>query len=489
MQETEAAPDQESGNWWTRKCGGRDVLVLAFPLVISTMSFVVMQFCDRLFLTWHSGLDLAASLPAGALSWTAASLPLGIATYANTFVAQYEGASLRSHIGRIVWQAMWLGFACIPLYIVLGCFAEDFFTWIGHSPELVSREADYFFTLSLGSGIVIVNAALGAFFIGRGKTTVIMAVDIFSALVNVLLDYFFIFGLAANSSVLIPEGGIYGAGLATASAQWIKMLILAWLYFRPVFRAEFGTVSGWAPKRRPFLQLLRFGVPNGFQFTIEGMAITLFVLIIARISEDASAATALAFSINMIVFVPIFGLGIAVSTLVGQQIGEGSPELGARATWTAFWIGTIYTLIFAVAYIAIPDWFLAAHGAGAADAEGNHFELVEAQAISMLAFVAVYCFFDTVQIIFVSAIKGAGDTLFVVAFTVISAALFIFAGRLAPQFFQEVDGQVRWWWWCLTGWIILLCVAYTLRFLSGRWRTMTVIEPDLLTEGSSAQPA
>ena len=76
------------------------MVILALPLVISTMSFTVMTFIDRMFLTWYSINDVAAAMPAGMLQFTLISFPLGVATYVNTFVAQYEVPAAHGRLGR-----------------------------------------------------------------------------------------------------------------------------------------------------------------------------------------------------------------------------------------------------------------------------------------------------------------------------------------------------------------------------------------------------
>ena len=91
------------------------MVALALPLVISTMSFTVMTFIDRMFLTWYSIDAVAAAMPAAMLQFTLISFPLGVATYVNTFVAQYEGAGRPRRIGPIVWQGVWIGLVAIPL--------------------------------------------------------------------------------------------------------------------------------------------------------------------------------------------------------------------------------------------------------------------------------------------------------------------------------------------------------------------------------------
>lgn len=463
-------------NWWNRVCGARDVLAISLPLVVSMLSFTVMQFCDRLFLTWHSSLDLAAVVPAGALAWTTVSLPMGLAMFATTFVAQYQGAGLSYQIGRITWQAVWIGIACVPLFIALGFCGRWLFEASGHAEHLVSRESDYFLAVSFSSGAVVINSALSAFFIGLGRTGKVMVINLLAAACNVVLDYWMIFGVEVGGNVWWPAGGIAGAGWATTLAIWSKTGMLTLLFLRPANRSRYYTATTWRWDPVKMKRLFQFGLPNGFQFFIEGFAITVFILIVARLSDTASAATALAFSINMIVFVPIIGLGQGVTTLVGQQLGRGQPDLASRATWTAFVLGMVYTSFFAVTYLAVPNWYLAAHQNGA-----ENFAEIHDLAVKMLVFVAVFCLFDTIQITFVSAIKGAGDTLFVVLVTIATSVLFLIAGAFGSQFWERSDPQrVTWWWYCLTGWIVLLSVAYFGRFYQGRWRTMSVIEPDLV---------
>ena len=466
-------------SWWNRPCGGRELLAIALPMIVSTLSFVVMQFCDRLFLTWYSNEDLAAVVPAGALSWTVTSFPLGIAMYASTFVAQYDGAQARKKIGEIVWQAIWIGLFFAPLFLVAGYYSKDFFSRIGHSDALVWREAAYFNALCYGSTAVVLNGAVSAFYIGRGKTKTIMVVSIIASTVNILLDYLMIFGVHVGDATWLSPGGIAGAGWATTMSVWLKFSILMTLFLAAKYRSEFNSLH-FSLTPTSLGRLLKYGVPNGFQFVIEGGAITIFILIIARISDVASAATALAFSINMIVFVPILGLGIAVTTLVGQHIGEQKPDLAARATWSALWLGLPYTLVFGLAYFFVPTWFLVAHDVGTAE-----FAQIQELAVVLLMFVAVYCLFDTVQLIFVSAIKGAGDTYFVVFFTVFSSVLFLLGGSLGALQFDHQNWQINWWWASLTIWIFALGLVYYLRFQQGKWRSMNVIEPELVKTTNS----
>jgi MATE family multidrug resistance protein len=220
--------------------------------------------------------------------------------------------------------------------------------------------------------------------------------------------------------------------------------------------------------------MLRFGGPSGLQLVVEGGAFTIFLLLIGKLGENQAAASSIAINVNMVAFVPMVGVGLAVSTLVGQQIGRGKPALAARATWTACILGLIYTAVFVALYVLAPDLLMLGHRMGATD-----FESVRDLAVILLRFVAAYCLFDALQLIFSHAIKGAGDTRFVFYTTLITSTAFVGIGLAGSR----VGGWgILWWWSLITGWILLLCVIYFSRFLQGRWRQMRVIEPEVAVE-------
>ncbi|MGE3780403.1 MAG: hypothetical protein AB7F89_24660, partial [Pirellulaceae bacterium] len=58
-----------AASWWDRAAGGREVLNLALPLILSTASWAIMHFVDRMFLFWRSPVDTAAALSAGTILW------------------------------------------------------------------------------------------------------------------------------------------------------------------------------------------------------------------------------------------------------------------------------------------------------------------------------------------------------------------------------------------------------------------------------------
>jgi MATE family multidrug resistance protein len=137
-------------------------------------------------------------------------------------------------------------------------------------------------------------------------------------------------------------------------------------------------------------------------------------------------------------------------------------------------LGWLYTGGFAIAYVGMPDLLMAAH---AEHADPGKFAQLREPVIVLLRFAAAYAFFDATQIIFVGALRGAGDTRFILAATVGVGTIAVVFGRYAQAAW---NWQLIGWWWVITLWIAALAVLYTWRFLQGKWRSMRVIEPNLL---------
>jgi len=461
-------------NWWSRPCGGREVLALALPMILSYGMWSIQHLIDRLYLLSYSQDALAASLSPGMMQWALVCLPMGIAGYVNTFVAQYYGAGHSERIGRITWQGIWISLATVPLVFIAGPLGREVFALSGHTSGNAALETDYFAALAIGAPAIVLNAALSAFFTGRGRMMLVMFSSLFSSLVNIVLDYVMIFGQWG-----CPELGIYGAGLATSLANWSGAMVLLVAIVRP---SEARISHFWQGMRLdlPLLRrLLYFGGPSGLPMLIEAAAFSAFTLFVSRFDNIGAAATNLAFNINAVAFVPMIGIGVAVSTLVGQNLAAGKPQLAERATWTALTLGLLYQSVFAVFYLAAPEWFLAVHSQLASATEQARFEQVRSLTVFLLRFVAAYCVFDAMQIIFIGALKGAGDTIFIMLTAAIVSVTSLCVGYLGQTF---LGWQVIGWWGVLTAWIFSLGVAYLARFIQGRWKSMRVIEPKVVLE-------
>ena len=451
---------------WRAPGGYREFLAIALPLILSTASWSVQNFVDRVFLTWYSTESLAAAMPAGMSSFLILSLFLGVAAYVNTFVAQYVGARQPGRVGPAVWQGIYLAVLGGGIALAPAALATPLFDLIGHSEPVRLQEATYFRILCYGIGPNILATAAACFFSGRGRTWVVLAVSLVAIAVNIVADYLLIFGALG-----FPELGIRGAGWATDLAQGVAAAAFLTLFLLPRYRKEFNSLSGWRPDARLFRRLLRYGGPNGLNFMLDITAFTLFMLIVGRLGTIQLAATNLAFNINHLAFMPIVGCGMAISIMVGQRLGRDTPEEAEYSTWSGFHIAITYMALMSLGYLLVPDWFLTPFGLRS---QGVEFQQARAIAIHLLRIVALYCMFDAFYMIFTAALKGAGDTRYIMGMSVVLGwCIMVIPAVVALRYF---DPSIYLLWAFVCAYIITAGLVFYARFRTGRWKTMRVIE-------------
>ena len=454
-----------NGSWWNRESGGAEVVRVSLPLVVSSLSWTVMTFMDRMLLKWESGAAMAASFSASSLWFALLCLPLGVCMYCAAFVSQYFGNNQPSRIGPAVWQGVWVAMIAGPLLMLVIPLAPAIFAQAGHSAEVVKLETIYFQILCLGIPPMLIAQALASFYAGRGRTRVVMRVDTSVAVINLVLDYVWIFGHAG-----FPAMGIAGAAWATVTALWLKAATYLVLIAQRDHREHYDTLK-FRIDADLFGRLLYFGAPSGFQFFVDVTGFTIFVLLVGRLGSAEAEATTMAFSISTLAFMPIWGFAQAITILVGQRLGEDRDDLASRATWTTLWIALGYMSLISLLYVLTPELFL--FGFFTRTELTTYEQNVRALAISLLRFVAAYNLLDATLMIFVSAIKGAGDTRFVLAVSAVMASALAGLSWLGVEVWNfGIHGC----WMIITGWVWILGVTFLWRFLQGKWRTMRVIE-------------
>ncbi len=452
--------------------GYKEIITIALPLILSTGAWTVQHFVDRMFLAWYSPQSIAAAMPAGMFCFTIMSLFLGTAGYVSTFVAQYSGATRNDRIGPSIWQGFYvavIGGFVLGLFIPL---AEPLFRLAGHAPGVQELEVIYFQILSLGAFPVIACAALGGFFSGRGKPWPVMWISSIGTIVNLVLDYGMIFGKWG-----FPEMGIKGAGIATVISSYISLAIYMGLVLRDPYERLYSTISGWRFERDLFLRLVRYGLPSGVEFFLDIGAFSMFILIVGRLGTMELASTNIAFNINNLAFMPMIGFGMAVSVLVGKYLGMDKPDIAEKRTYSGFRVTFLYMLTLAIAYVLVPDIFIAPFALGA---NTKGFKAIHDMTVVLLRFVALYSLFDTMNIIFASAIKGAGDTRFVmIIILVLSLMLLVLPVYLSVVVLHKGIYVA---WSFATLYVMALGISFLMRFRGGKWKAMRVIReaPELL---------
>lgn len=448
--------------------GSRELLKLALPLIVSQSFMTVQVFVDTVLLAWHDPAEMAASFPAIMWYWLAFGVLQVTAGYTSTFVAQYTGAQRPHRVGPAVWQGIHFAILAGLLFLVMVPAAPYLIAFGGHDARVQPMEVTYLQCLSFAALPMLVMGAVNGFFSGRGQTWTVLGIEAFGTAVNVALALVLIFGRLG-----FPEMGIEGAGWATVAGSWASALLAVALFLRKKYRVDFDTLRGWWPERELFVRLMRYGGPAGMQVFLDVLVFHLFVTYVGRLGEAQLGATTLAVRLNMVAFLPMMGLGQAICILVGQRLGADRPDLAEKSTYTgAKWVFG-YMCVIAAAYLLIPGVLV---GLFESEKDVAKFDAVKAIVPNLLICVALYSLVDAINVSFSFALRGAGDTRFVTAVTFLLA----WPVMVIPTYVVVKNGGSLYWAWAFaTAHIFVMAICFWLRFRTGKWKSMRVIEPSV----------
>ena len=294
-----------------------------------------------------------------------------------------------------------------------------------------------------------------------------MVINICGMLVNIPLDYVLI-----NGWGIFPELGILGAAIATVFSWFLTSIMFGFLIFTRENDRLYGVLKQRALDSRLLRRLLQFGLPGALQFTADIFTFMFFIFIVGRIGTVELAVTNIAMSIDTLSFLPLLGISLGTSTLVGQALGRKNPGEAVAATTATMHLTILYTLAFVLLFVLAPKPLLDLFWP--AELSPQQHASVNAMGTVLLRFVAGFLFFDAVYMIFTGALKGAGDTRFILlSIACVSILTMLLPAYIGVEYFGLGLYYV---WSCAVLFIFVLAVVTALRYRRGKWKEMRVIE-------------
>ena len=443
----------------------REIIAVSFPIIAAMAGRTIMMFCDRLFLAQHSQLELQAALPAGILSFTMMCVFYGTVSYAGTFVAQYFGADDHEGCSRALAQGIFLAILSAPVMAAMAVPGTYILGLAGHAPEVFELEKVYFRIMMFSAAGPIFTAAASSFWNGRGKTVHTMLAVLAGAGMNILLDYLMIFGRLG-----FPEMGIEGAAVATAISSFIPGTILTVAAYTGRTAREYRTRENFRFSGKLTARILRFGFPAGLQIFMDVASFTIFIFIAGRLGTVDFTANNLVFSVNNLAFNPLLGFGFATTVIVGRCIGMRRTDMAVRATRRTLLLSLCYFLPLAATFVAFPNFYTRLFFS---PDSACSLEELASTAGKLLAIVAAWGVFDAVNLMYGGALRGAGDTKFVVLVSGILAWGFWIPGVL--YLYVVLDAGIVGLWLFTSLYVAIFGLVFFLRFRTGRWRDIDLL--------------
>jgi len=432
------------------------LLHLAWPIVVSRSTQVVVGLCDALMVADLGEAALAATTTGALDTYAVVMLPFGIVFIVQSFASQLYGKGEAVAARRYGYYGVLVAIATQLVCVAALPAIRPLIAHGDYAPDVRSLLGDYLVWRLPAAGAIVGLEALGNYYAGLGNTRLPMRVSVLAMVLNVAGNWILIGGHLGA-----PALGVRGAALASALSTAIAFAVLL-----IKFVLDGRSVRSVLPRlsMREFASMLRFGVPSGLNWFVELLAFIFFVnVVVGGLGTTALAALMVVFQVNAVSFMPAFGLSSAGAILVGQAIGAGRKDLVPRAVRLTFATVATWQVSVGVVYLIAPELLFSAF-VPSREEPGSLLRVGAA----LLALSAAWQLFDAAAATLGEALRAAGDTMFTM-WARIAIAWLVFA---PGSYFT-----VRHLGWSERGaalWMILylamLAIVLFARFHSGAWR-------------------
>lgn len=374
-------------------------LQLALPVVVGQVAVFSMSFVDTVMAGRLPDRQLAlAGLGIGGAFWSALMIfTIGLLMAVQPSVAQLDGAGRHPEAAAVTRQAYWIAaLAALPFWAAC-YFSAPILQFAGVDGQIIPVAAGYLRAVSWGAPAICFVFLLRFFSEGSGHTRPTMFYGTLGALLNIPLNYIFMFGKFG-----VPAMGTVGCGYATAIVIWLQLLMLVIYIQTHRHYKPFELFSHIArPAPEVLRDLLKLGLPIAVAITLESGLFVAAALLIGRLGPLPAAAHLIAINFSALVFMVPLAMGSAVTVRVGNAVGRGDLA-GAR------YAGIIGLLIVAVGQccnmilmLVFPEYIVGLYTDDVA---------VATLAVSLLFFAGIFQLPDGLQICATGALRGLKDT-------------------------------------------------------------------------------
>ena len=246
------------------------------------------------------------------------SAGVGVGVGITALIARYLGAHDEKGITRVVHNGIFLGILNSILFALFGIFlAKFYFEFQKASGIIETYGIQYLSICSIFAFSIIMEITFERMLIASGKTIYTMITQSTGAIINIIFDPIFIFGLFG-----FPKMGIVGAAVATIFGQTVAMFMA--LYFNVVKNHEVRiSIKKFAVDFKTIINIYEIGFPSIVMQSAASFMIFQLNNLLASFSTTATAVLGVYFKLQSFVILPVFGLNNSVISIVSYNYGAG----------------------------------------------------------------------------------------------------------------------------------------------------------------------
>lgn len=380
-------------------------LRLAYPIILSMIGHSLVGVIDNIMVGQLGPTELAAVSLGNSFVFIAMSIGIGFSTAITPLVAENHGIDRISQNKNVLYSGLFL---CTALGIVLTLIlfaVKPLMVYMGQPEEVVVLASPYLDIIAVSLIPLIMFQGYKQFADGESETKFSMYATVAANLVNVALNYVFIFGYLG-----FPKLGIIGAAIGTIVSRIVMLMMIYWLLkSKNSFKSYFENVHFELVTKATLLKIINLGFPSALQMLFEVALFTGAIWLSGSLGVFEQAANQIALSIASMTYMVAMGLSIAAMIRVGNHKGredyEGLKTVAHSIFLLAVILAGIFALIFVIFNSYLPVLFI--DSATGNSVEGN-LEVVTIAA-NLLLIAAIFQFSDSLQIVVLGALRGLQD--------------------------------------------------------------------------------
>ncbi|OIQ26303.1 MATE family efflux transporter [uncultured Vibrio sp.] len=373
-----------------------NLIKLATPVLIASVAQTGMSFVDTVMAGGVNAIDMAAVSIAASIWLPSILFGVGLLMALVPVVAQLNGSGRQAKIPFEIHQGICMAvIISIPIIVVL-LQTHRILDLMKIDTLMAEKTNGYMFAVVFAVPAFLLFQALRSYTDGMALTKPAMVIGFIGLLVNIPLNWMFVYGKLGAPAL----GGV-GCGVATAIVYW---LMLALLLFYVITSKRLAHIQLFhvfhRPERKALTRLFKLGFPVAAAMFFEVTLFAVVALLVAPLGPLVVAAHQVAMNFSSLVFMLPMSIGAAVSIRVGQKLGEQNTEGAMIASRVGILVGLALAVFTATLTVLFKENIAYLYTDNKA---------VITLAMQLLIFAAVYQCADTIQVVAAGALRGYKD--------------------------------------------------------------------------------
>ncbi|RFF36115.1 MdtK family multidrug efflux MATE transporter [Enterobacter hormaechei] len=376
----------------------RQLLALAIPVIVAQVAQTAMGFVDTVMAGGYSATDMAAVAIVTSIWLPAILFGHGLLLALTPVIAQLNGSGRRDRVAHQVRQGFWLaGFVSVLIMIVLWNAGYIIRAMHNIDPALADKAVGYLRALLWGApGYLFFQVARNQCE-GLAKTKPGMVMGFIGLLVNIPVNYIFIYGHFG-----MPELGGVGCGVATAAVYWVMFgSMLTYIKHARSMRDIRNDTTFSTPDWSMLTRLTQLGLPIALALFFEVTLFAVVALLVSPLGIIDVAGHQIALNFSSLMFVLPMSLAAAVTIRVGFRLGQGSTLDAQTAARTGLGVGVCMAVCTALFTVLLREQIALLY---------NDNPEVVTLASHLMLLAAIYQISDSIQVIGSGVLRGYKDT-------------------------------------------------------------------------------